>query len=277
MASRQTTTDLDQYFRDIGRHRVLNREEEVALALRFRAGDKAAGQQLVTANLRLVVKIAKAYQSQGVGLADLIQEGNLGLMTAVSKFDPDRGVRLISYAAFWIKANLRAYLLRTWSLVKIGTTQEDRQLFFALRKRDRQATSSEALSEELGVELSRVEQMTGRLKLRDQSLDATTAEGSETPLLDRVVDANATRQDDLLSDLQEERNQRRDVRAALNRLDRRERFILQAHLMADQPKPLRVLAGKLSISRERVRQLEVRACSKMAKALAPREPEPAFA
>jgi RNA polymerase sigma-32 factor len=268
MESRRKTLELGAYSRDIGRHRVLSREEEIALARRFRAGDKDAGQALVTANLRLVVKIAGSYRSYGAGFADLVQEGNLGLIAAVKKFDPERGVRLISYAVYWIKATIRAYLLRSWSIVKMGGTLEERQLFFALRKHEQQSAdeSLEPLSHQLGVELSRVQTMKSRLTLRDRSLDGPTTSGSPTAAVDRVV-SDAAPPDELLGDAEEAQIRRRTVQAALANLDRRERFIVRSHLMVDDPKPLRVLAGRLGISRERVRQLEQRACTKMIEAL----------
>jgi RNA polymerase sigma-32 factor len=268
MPTRQPTADLDPYFRDLGMHPILNRDEEVALARRFQAGDKAAGQNLVTANLRLVVKIAKAYRTRGISLDDLIQEGNLGLMAAVAKFDPERGVRLISYAVFYIKAQIRAFLLRSWSLVKMGTTQEERQLFFALKKQETRPTAEswEALAVQLGVEVSRVQEMSRRVALRDQSLESPVTDGAVTPLIDRVADLAAP-QDELLAEAEEAQLHSRRLHVALNHLDGRERLILQAHLMEDEPRPLRVLAGTLGISRERVRQLEARACAKLAEEL----------
>ena len=171
---------LDVYLAEIRRIPLLTVEEEQSLARRFREGDHRAGHQLVAANLRFVVKVAFEYRSYGLKMPDVIQEGNIGLMRAVQKFDPDKKVRLISYAVWWIRAYIQNHILRTWSLVKLGTTQAQRKLFFSLSRtrRELQRTSSgpgdaEAIALSLSVKTSEVEEMAMRLERRDHSLDQT--------------------------------------------------------------------------------------------------------
>jgi RNA polymerase sigma-32 factor len=174
------TDILESYFRDVRRFAPLRRDQERSLGRRFRRGDAAAGKALVTANLRFVVKIAGEFRSTGLSVADLVQEGNLGLMKAVSKFDPERGLRLISYAVWWIRAYIQAYVLRSWSLVKMGTTQAQRRLFQTL-SRERRALPQHGIDEEpddeelarrLSVKPCEVVEMKTRMSSRDVSLDA---------------------------------------------------------------------------------------------------------
>ena len=180
MFTHADSDDLESYFRDVRRFSMMKREQEQELGRKHRSGDAAAGKALVTANLRFVVKIAGEYRSSGLPLADLVQEGNIGLMRAVSKFDPERGLRLISYAVWWIRAYIQAYVLRSWSLVRIGTTQAQRRLFFTLgkeyryfrRNSEEEEPNPEQLARRLSVKPCEVIEMRSRMSSRDVSLDA---------------------------------------------------------------------------------------------------------
>jgi RNA polymerase sigma-32 factor len=268
--------ELESYFRDVRRFSPLRREEERALGRRFRRGDKAAGQALVAANLRFVVKIAGEYRSSGLSISDLVQEGNLGLMRAVSKFDPERGLRLISYAVWWIRAYIRAYVLRSWSLVRIGTTQAQRRLFFALGREyrylreagsERDPSDARPLAEHLSVKPSEVIEMRTRVSARDVSLDAPVARDSDVTLLHRLNRADERSPERQLVESEEARLLSRRVRVALSRLVPRERLIVERRLLSEGRASLQRLAEELGVSAERVRQLEMRANLKIRAAL----------
>jgi RNA polymerase sigma-32 factor len=263
--------DLDSYFRDVRRFAPLRREEEHDLAQRYRAGNFAAGHKLVTANLRFVVKVAGEYRSSGLPIADLVQEGNLGLMKAVSKFDPDRGLRLISYAVWWIRAFIQAYVLKSWSLVRIGTTQAQRRLFFTLGKEyryyrergeDGEAPDAEVLARRLGVSPGEVIEMRQRICARDASIDAPIFTDSDVSLMDRL-EANGESGEDAVLANEDALLKTRHVRIALSRLTDRERLIMERRALTDEPVSLQCIAGELRISGERVRQLEIRARAKI--------------
>jgi RNA polymerase sigma-32 factor len=261
-------SELDAYFRDVRRFTPLRRDAENQLGRRSRKGDVAATHRLINANLRFVVKIAGEYRSTGLPIADLVQEGNLGLMKAVSKFDPDRGLRLISYAVWWIRAYIRAYILRSWSLVRIGTTQAERRLFFALGKEyryfrdsssDGDAVDVEVLAKRLMVKPCKVIDMRTRIAARDRSMDAPLFHESDVSLMD-VLPGNAEEIPEYMVGMQEEARLRgRQLRVALSRLRPRERFILERRTSDDQPATLQSIACELKVSAERVRQLEIRA------------------
>jgi len=273
----QESSALERYMSEVKRIPMLSREEEDTLARRFRDhGDVDAAHKLVTANLRFVVKVAYQFKAYGMKMLDLVQEGNLGLMRAVQKFNPDRGYRLISYAVWWIKAFLQAYILRTYSMVKLGTTQAQRKLFFRLRsararlEQEAQNGSVEMvpedrlarLAEDLGVEAAEVHEMEMRLAARDFSLDVEVGEdGKETHL-------------DLLPSVQESAEEgvggrevrallKKDVASALTTLSEKERMIVEARLMSDDPPTLREIGEQWGVSRERARQIEANAIKKL--------------
>jgi RNA polymerase sigma-32 factor len=260
---------LDTYLAEIRLIPLLSAEEEQRLARCFRGGDGRAGHQLVAANLRFVVKVAFEYRSYGLRMPDLVQEGNIGLMRAVQKFDPDRQIRLVSYAVWWIRAYIQNHILRSWSLVKLGTTQAQRKLFFslararrALRQGSDQPDADGELARSLSVKRSEVEEMSARIDRRDQSLDLPLGDGDATTHGDRLAAPGPSAHEELASAEQHQRVGA-GVRAALARLDERERFIIEQRIMVEPPMSLRALGGHFGFSRERARQLELRATEKL--------------
>ncbi len=274
--TRLTASSLEVYLSEINRFPLLTIEEEQRLAREFASGrDTRAAHRLVTANLRFVVKVSYEYRSYGFRMADLIQEGNIGLMKAVQKFDPDKGIRLISYAVWWIRAYIQNYILKSWSLVKLGTTQAQRKLFFSLARTRREldktsvehgadsdGRDSSKVASKLRVKTSEVEEMAQRMEGRDLSLDAPMSEDGGTSHVDFVPASNPGA-DDELSGQQEQAMVSGRVGAALARLDRRERFIIEQRVMAEQPMTLKELGEHFGFSRERARQLEIRAKEKL--------------
>ncbi len=250
------------------------------LAKRWREhGDATAAQTLVTSHLRLVAKVATRYRGYGLPLIDLVSEGNIGLMKAVRKFEPDYGFRLSTYAVWWIRAAITEYVLRSWSLVKMGTIAAQKKLFFSLRKlkqkmnivdfRTLTSEQSEALAERLNVSAREVVEMNNRLSARDTSLNAPIAygaDGSGIEFQDTLVDD--TPSPEALVAASQERNVRHALlEGALATLAERERYIFVERRLADEPKTLAVLGQVFGISRERVRQLEVRAYEKVKRAI----------
>lgn len=271
-----SATSLDVYLSEIHRYELLTSEEEQRLARVFRSrGDTRAAHSLVTANLRFVVKVAYEYRSYGLRMADLIQEGNIGLMKAVQKFEPDRGIRLISYAVWWIRAYIQNYILRSWSLVKLGTTQAQRKLFFSLartrreldRKSEEQGAGSDGrnaakIAKRLRVKPEEVLEMEQRMEGRDLSLDVPVGDDGLQSHVDAVA-ADGPALDEEVSSGEERRMVRERILEALERLDRRERYIIESRLMSDQPVTLKDLGDHFGFSRERARQLEIRAKEKL--------------
>jgi RNA polymerase sigma-32 factor len=276
-----SSSTLDQYLREINQVSLLTVEEERRLARQFRdEGNKRAGHRLVEANLRFVVKVAFEYRSYGLRMADLIQEGNIGLMKAVQKFDPDKEIRLISYAVWWIRAYIQNHILKSWSLVKIGTTQAQRKLFFSLartRHEIERITPGAGLADEgldvalvakkLRVRPSDVVEMTQRMEGRDLSLDAPVADGTSTHL--EFTPSDGDPQDEELARHEEEHLLGRRVSEAMARLDPRERHIVEARIMGEGKETLRDLGHHFGFSRERARQLEIRALEKLRRELEP--------
>jgi RNA polymerase sigma-32 factor len=269
---------LSTYLSEISQYPLLTVQQEQDLARRFRSGDYSAGHQLVTANLRFAVKVAYEYRSYGIKVSDLIQEANIGLMKAVQKFDPDKGIRLISYAVWWIRAYIQNYILKSWSLVKIGTTQAQRKLFFALARTRRELeklgsgeaphiVDAEEIARKLNVKASDVREMEQRMGGRDLSLDAPIGEEGDTTHLDFVESESASQADEV-ADRQEADITRTRVRLAMQRLDPRERFIIEQRIMGDTEMTLSELGEHFGFSRERARQLEIRAKDKLKTALA---------
>jgi RNA polymerase sigma-32 factor len=278
LASEHSATpgSLSLYLSEINRYSLLKVEEEQSLARRFARGEFQAGHRLVTANLRFVVKVAYEYRSYGIRMSDLIQEGNIGLMKAVQKFDADKGIRLISYAVWWIRAYIQNYILKSWSLVKLGTTQAQRKLFFSLARTRRElekynATDSaipvEEIARRLRVKPTEVREMEQRMGGRDLSLDAPMGEDGSSTHVDFVA-SSAVGQDEEVADKQEAGMINARVRVALTRLDPRERFIIEQRVMNERPMTLKELGEHFGFSRERARQLEIRAKDKLKAELA---------
>jgi RNA polymerase sigma-32 factor len=275
--SKASSNPLTTYLAEISKCSLLTAEEEQRLARRFARGDLCAGDKLVTSNLRFVVKVAYEYRSYGNKMSDLIQEGNIGLMKAVQKFDPDKDIRLISYAVWWIRAYIQSYILRSWSLVKLGTTQAQRKLFFSLARTRRELekymnggpklTSAEEIARRLRVKPAEVREMEQRMGGRDFSLDAPIADDGTNTHVDLVVSA-AAGQDDEFANKEQAGIISSRVEMALRRLDPRERFIIQQRVMNDQPMTLKELGEHFAFSRERARQLEIRAKEKLKNELA---------
>ena len=268
---------LAMYLSEINQYALLKVEEEQTLARRFLNADLAAGHRLVTSNLRFVVKVAYEYRSYGIKMSDLIQEGNIGLMKAVQKFDPDKGIRLISYAVWWIRAYIQNYILKSWSLVKLGTTQAQRKLFFSLARTRRElekfgsvdgsVVNVEEIARKLNVKATEVREMEQRMGGRDLSLDAPMGEDGGNSHVDFVASETAP-QDAEFADREETGLINTRVRTALMRLDPRERFIIEQRVMNERPMTLKELGEHFGFSRERARQLEIRAKDKLKSELA---------
>jgi RNA polymerase sigma-32 factor len=267
-----TPGSLSMYLGEINQYPLVTQDEEQRLARRFLKGDLRAGHTLVTSNLRFVVKVSYEYRSYGIKISDLIQEGNIGLMKAVQKFDPDKGIRLISYAVWWIRAYIQNYILKSWSLVKLGTTQAQRKLFFALARTRRElekyggaegrAADAEQIARRLNVKAGEVREMEQRMGGRDLSLDAPMGEDGGNTHVDFVV-SGAIGQDDEFADKEEAGIINERVKFALGRLDPRERFIIEQRVMNERPMTLKELGEHFGFSRERARQLEIRAKDKL--------------
>ncbi|HYS80752.1 MAG TPA: RNA polymerase factor sigma-32 [Anaeromyxobacteraceae bacterium] len=270
------SSSVAAYLSEIRRFPLLTVDEEQTLARTYRAkGDTRAAHQLVTANLRFVVKVAYEYRSYGFSVIDLIQEGNIGLMKGVQKFDPDKGIRLISYAVWWIRAYIQNHILKSFSLVKLGTTQAQRKLFFSLARTKRELDHASAehgcdsdgedsskIAKELKVKPGEVEEMTQRMLGRDLSLDAPLSDDSGRSHVD-FLRGNDLAQDHELSNHQEQAMVQGVVGAALAKLDARERYIIEQRVMSDKPMTLKDLGEHFGFSRERARQLEIRAQKKL--------------
>jgi RNA polymerase sigma-32 factor len=276
MLALRDDNNIDKYVAEIRKYPVLNRQEEYELAVRLRdEGDVSAAHALVVSNLRFVVKVAHEFKGYNMKLLDLIQEGNVGLMMAVKKFDPARGYRLISYAVWWIRAYMRDFIMRTWSAVKLGTTHASRKLFFKLRstksrmedQADGEAPTQEQLAAELGVDPSDVADMEMRMAARDFSLDAERGE-SQTRAVDRMAIETAN-QEELYASEEEKRIASRSVETALATLSERERYIVEQRFLRDEPRTLNEIGEEFGVSRERVRQIEARAMTKLKSALGP--------
>ncbi|MFN0047085.1 MAG: RNA polymerase sigma factor RpoH [Sphingorhabdus sp.] len=269
---------LNRYLSEIRKFPVLKPEQEYMLAKRYQEhGDPKAAEQLVTSHLRLVSKIAMGYRGYGLPVSELISEGNIGLMQGVKKFDPDRGFRLATYAMWWIRASMQEFILRSWSLVKIGTTAAQKKLFFNLRrmKNNLQAFEDGDLNPEavakiatdLGVSEEEVHNMNRRMAMGgDTSLNVPMREDGDGQWQDWLVD-NEPLQDERVADAQEGDMRHAMLSEALDSLNDREKHILTERRLIDEPKTLEELSQTYSVSRERVRQIEVRAFEKLQKAM----------
>ncbi|MDI6742820.1 MAG: RNA polymerase sigma factor RpoH [Smithella sp.] len=268
------TGTLNLYIAEINRFSLLTAEEEFKLAVRLvKFNDLAAAEKLIVSNLRFVVKIAHEYRNYGFKLADLIQEGNIGLIHAVKKFDPYKGYRLISYAVWWIRAYIQNYLIRSWSIVKIGTTQAQRKLFFKLNqtKKDLETLSRRnpefsEIATSLGVKDSEVAEMDLRMGSRDLSLNEIVNNDSNNSHIDFLAYEGDNQEISLIKN-EEKSLVQRDIAGALANLNERESYIILNRVMADDPKTLQEIGEKYNISRERARQIEKQALKKMQLAL----------
>ena len=261
---------LDAYIDRVSQIPVLSKEDETALAVRFRTeADLDAARQLVLSHLRFVVHIARGYLGYGLPMGDLVQEGNVGLMKAVKRFDPGVGVRLVSFAVHWIRAEIHEYVLRNWRLVKVATTKSQRKLFFNLRRMKKNLTwlseeETKAVARDLGVEVSDVREMEQRLSARDMSFDPTP-ESDEEESYSPAMYLPASNADPAVEVEREEWEEDSSDRLsiALEKLDERSRSILKRRWMTDNKATLHELADEYGISAERVRQVESNAISKL--------------
>ncbi len=268
--------ELDRYMAEVNRYPLLDAEEEERLARRWReSGDVQAAHRLVTANLRFVVKIAHEYRGYGAQMLDLIQEGSVGLMQAVKRFDPDRGYRLISYAVYWIRSYIHAFLMRSVRMIKVGTSRAHRKLFFKLRAlKGRLAGGGrveddellDSVAREIGVSRSEVEEMDRHLGGRDASLDAPVTEGGSS--LGELVPAEQITQEEQLAELEQRADLAARLETALGSLDERERAIVEQRHLAEEPRQLKEIGMELGVTKQRVSQLERRAIAKLKERLA---------
>ena len=267
---------FNTYLQKIRKFPMLDAAEEYILAKNWRdKGDKESAHKLVTSHLRLVAKIATGYRGYGLPMSELVSEGNIGLMTAVKKFDPEKGFRLATYAMWWIKASMQEYILRSWSLVKIGTTAAQKKLFFNLRKMKNQIMRSDQsdllpdqvteIANRLDVTEEEVSSMEQRMKGPEKSLNATISdENGDSEWQDWVVDENAD-QELQIAHRQETTKRKALLDKAMSILNEREKEILFDRRLNEEPKTLEELSQKYSISRERIRQIENRAFEKLQK------------
>jgi RNA polymerase sigma-32 factor len=278
-------SSLSRYLEEIRRFPMLEPEEEFVLAKNWQEhGDVEAAHRLVTSHLRLVAKIAMGYRGYGLPLNEIISEGNVGLMQAVKRFDPDRGFRLATYAMWWIRASIQEYILHSWSLVKMGTTAAQKKLFFNLRKLkgqmqaidegDLRPETVKAIAERLDVTENDVVEMNRRLEGSDHSLNVPLRSDSETQWQDWLVD-DAASQESTVADADEFDHRMSLLHRAMAVLNERERHILSERRLKDEPTTLEELSAHYGISRERVRQIEVRAFEKLQRAIKALEAEQA--
>ena len=267
--------NLSIYLQEIKKFPMLTAEEEYMLAKRYKEyGDTDAAHKLVTSHLRLVAKIAMGYRGYGLPVTDLISEGNVGIMQAVKKFDPERGFRLATYAMWWIRAQIQEYVLHSWSLVKIGTTSAQKKLFFNLKKLKNQLNSIESgdlspenareIATRLNVKEAEVLDMNNRLFSGDQSLNVKVGDEGDAEWQDMLIDSNDT-QDNILENSNELSFRKKIFEQALEVLNEREKEIIKLRKLKDKPVKLEELSKKFNISRERVRQIEVKAFEKLQK------------
>ena len=269
---------LSRYLTEIRKFPMLARDQEFMLAKAWQEHeDPKAAHQMVTSHLRLVAKIAMGYRGYGLPIGEVISEGNVGLMQAVKKFDPDRGFRLATYAMWWIRASIQEYILRSWSLVKMGTTAAQKKLFFNLRKvkseiaalqeGDLRPDQVTTIATKLGVLDAEVISMNRRLAGGDASLNSPMRADSESEWQDWLVDDKTPSQEAVVADAQENSVRMDLLGTAMTELSDRERHILTDRRLKDEPTTLEELAGQYGVSRERVRQIEVRAFEKLQKSM----------
>jgi RNA polymerase sigma-32 factor len=269
---------LNRYLSEIKKFPILSPEEEYMLAKRWREhGDTEAAAKLVNSHLRLVAKIAMGYRGYGLPVSELISEGNIGLMQGVKKFEPDRGFRLATYAMWWIRASIQEFILRSWSLVKMGTTAAQKKLFFNLRRMKNRIDAFEdgdlkpedvtKIATDLGVTEADVVSMNRRMAMGgDTSLNVTMRDDSESQWQDMLADTDPL-QDEILAESEEKEVRHELLLEAMDDLNDREKHILTERRLAEEPKTLEELSQVYGVSRERVRQIEVRAFEKLQRAM----------
>ena len=268
---------LSLYLSQIKKFPILDAEEEYMLAKNWRErGNLKSAHKLVTSHLRLVAKIAMGYRGYGLPVSELISEGNIGLMQAVKKFDPDKGFRLATYAMWWIKAGIQEYVLRSWSLVKMGTTAAQKKLFFNLKKLKQQIAPTQEgdlkdehvkeISNRLGVKSEEIVSMNRRMMGQEKSLNEPVKQGEKDEWQDWVVDEGMD-QELYISQKQELEEKKSLLNETIKILNDRERQILEARKLSNNPKTLDELSKKYKISRERIRQIETKAFEKLQKAM----------
>jgi len=263
---------LETYLAQINQFPLLTQDEEFQLAVKYRKYDDIeAAQKLITSNLRFVVKVAFEYKSYGVKIQDLVQEGNIGLMMAVKKFNPYKGYRFISYAIWWIRAYMQNFIIKTWSLVKIGTTQAQKKLFYKIGKVRKALESDgendkryERLARDLDVAKEDIIEMEQRMSSRDLSLDTPFDEGQELTHLDLLKEESPD-QEEAIAQEEEKKIREREVQNALKRLNEKEVYVIKSRIMAEEPLTLQQIGDHLKLSRERVRQIESEALKKLKK------------
>ena len=266
---------LEKYLTEISNYEILSREEEAKYAQEYRnSGDLQSARKLITANLKFVVKIAMEYRNYGLNLMDVIQEGNLGLMQAVTKFDPTKRYRLISYGVWWIRAYIQNFIMKNWSLVKIGTTQGQRKLFYKIRSAKSLYNSGnlsleeyyQKLSMDLKVSIKEIKEMDQRMGGKDYSLDEEIkSEEKQTRI--EFLPSGADSQEDIVIESQQRKELESSLKEAIETLNERESFIIKNRLLSDKQVTLEKLGKKFKISRERVRQIEKTAIKKIKKIL----------
>ena len=268
--------NLDAYMRAVNAVPVLSADDEQRLAEQYyHEQDLDAARNLVLAHLRFVVHIARSYTGYGLPLGDLVQEGNVGLMKAVKRFDPTKGVRLVSFAVHWIKAEIHEYVIKNWRIVKVATTKAQRKLFFNLRgqkKRLGRLSMEEAqrVADDLGVTAAQVKEMEGRLGAYDASFDGPTNDDEDSTVVSPAAYLHSDNSDpaDLLAEQDQQERESRQLGSALMALDERSRDILERRWLADQKSTLQDLANEYGVSAERIRQLENNAIKKLRNAIA---------
>jgi RNA polymerase sigma-32 factor len=271
----------DLYQAKINQFPILTAEEEWELAVKYREhGDLEAAHKLITSNLGFVVKLAIEYRSYGMPLLDLVQEGNIGLMMALKKFDPYKGYRFISYAVWWIRAYIQNFIIRNWSLVKIGTTQSEKKLFYKIGKVRRElefnqekAKKYQIVAAHLDVAEEDIMKMEQRMSSRDLSLDASFDENNELTHLD-LLQQDGINQEELVAQKEERKIQKQVILDAMKHLSEKEVYVIRSRVMADQPLTLREIGSRLKLTRERVRQIESEALMKLKREVGDREANP---
>ena len=268
---------LESYIMQINQLPLLSQEEEFELAVRYRNhNDIKAVQKLITSNLRFVVKVAFEYKSYGIKILDLIQEGNIGLMMAIKKFDPYKGYRFISYAIWWIRAYIQNFIIKNWSLVKIGTTQAQKKLFYkigkvrkALEANQEKEQKYELLAHDLAVSKEDIIEMEQRMSSRDLSLDAPFDDSQELTHFDLLKETSPN-QEEVFGEEEEKKILESEIQNAIKRLNDKEEYVIKNRIMADSPLTLQEIGVHLKLSRERVRQIESEALKKLKKEMSSR-------
>ena len=266
--------DIDAYLQTISNFPVLSAEEEKALAERFYfEEDLEAARQLVLSHLRFVAHIARSYKGYGLSQADLIQEGNVGLMKAVKRFDPEVGVRLVSFAVHWIKAEMHEFILRNWRIVKVATTKSQRKLFFNLRSNKKRLAwltqaESQAIADELGVPVAEVTRMEGRLSANDMAFDADDNDDEQGSAPVHFLSSSTLDPADIVAAQDQASEQTERLTEGFASLDERSRDIVQKRWLSDQKATLHELAAEYGVSAERIRQIEKNAMKKLKKVIA---------